>query len=244
MVDSKKALNGHIAVFKVFGLWPSINPTALNHLHLICTFCFSSLGFLITLLIIIPYMNSMKQVIDNLLVSCSVFLAGVKGIIVYMKQSKLQKLFKLIQELDGQITDKNEEEKMKIILNECKNIRNIFIISYLSAWIVLLMHSVWADEEKKYWSSTYLLPFRIAHNRFVYWSVLMFQAIANLCLCLTDAMTDTYGVILGSILGGHLDVLGMKLHALGIVERVVVGNGTTVMFNLIQHIQSYKKCLK
>lgn len=221
-VDTSEVLALHIRIFKSVGLWPPDKRNCLNSLHMFLAFGVGAFGFSAILLGTIPYVNSIKQVVDNLMISSSVVLAAIKGIIVYYNKPKLLQLIGMLKDLDTFITKNEEKSIITVILRDCKSIANMFLAVYISAWIVLAAHSVFAvDDRTKIWSSTTLYPFEFAQLRSVYWIVLIFEALANLLLCITDGMTDTYGAILSNILGAHIDVLGQKLNSLGGKENTL-----------------------
>lgn len=214
-MGSKNVLSGQILIFKFFGLWPSVNPKFYHYLHTAIAFYLLSIGFIVSLGISIAFVKSIKQAIDNLIVSSSVILAFIKGINVYFNKTKLIKLFEMLKQVDDQCSCENEIKKLQKMYLDSKILFNLFLSTYITAWIVLAFQSMWASKDKVFWSSTALYPHEINQNKIVYWLLLMFQGFANFLLVILVAATDTYGVILNHILDGHIDVLASRLEALG-----------------------------
>lgn len=250
-VNSVKVLKYQILIFRVFGIWPPKTPTIISRLHTFVAFYVLSLGFIGTLSLSIMNVKSVKQVIDNLIISSSVILAFIKGVIIYFNKPKILSLFKILRELDDKVSDNAERKCLNIIYGHSQKMLKLFLGAYMTAWIVLVMQSFWADKEKAFWSSTTLYPHEISQNRIVFWFVLVFQAFANFCLCLVVGAADTYGVILNYLLGGHVDILAIRLQKLGFEtegkeQRTANGQkySSTSHVDLSQNVKTYILCLE
>lgn len=254
-VDSVKALKYQFIMFQYLGIWPPNPPTWSSHLYTFVAFYMLSAGFIGSLAASIIFVKSMKQVIDNLIVSSSVLLVVIKGIIIYFTKPKALNVLKLMRELDARVDGDDEESVLAVIYDQSGKLLKLFLGAYMTAWVALAFQSLWADKEESFWSSTALYPYEISQNKIVYWLVLMFQGFANFVECILVAAADTYGVILYHILGGHVEVLALRLKKLGfkrIVGKVepdvitsdAINDGRQYNAGLKECVQTYIVCIR
>lgn len=192
----------------------------------------------------------MKQAVDNLIVSSSSVLAFVKGITFYIKYSEHRKMFALIEQLDKEIDMKcfTEVIVMKRVHKFATFLNRLFAISYIFAWIVLAIQSLFGSSEQVFWSSTALYPGAIGQNYVIYWIVFIFQAYANCVLVILVFVCDSYGVITMMILNGHFDILSKRLRNLGVERRVENKHknnfNATGSFEFVDDSLKLKECIR
>lgn len=213
-MDSLKVLKYHVNIFKVFGLWPTQTTSIWYTFYSYAVIILILIGFPGTLLVSVIFVNSLNQIVDNLVITSSLAMAGLKGINVLIQRKNIRKLFVIIQRLDAEC-DSSKINFFDDIFKESKILLKLFMYAYLLAYTCLGSQSVWSKKGQGLWSSTYFLPFQFADNQLLYNIVFVHQAISNCIICIIDAAVDTYGVILCHILGGHIDVLGSRLKSLG-----------------------------
>lgn len=190
------------------------------------------------------FVQSMNQVVDNLVITSSLIMASVKGIIVFLNQRKLKRLFSMLEELDIGIKSSAEEAMFEGIFAESRTLLRMFLVAYLSAWSCLASQMWWSNTDQILWSSTYLYPIDALQARSIYLGVLIYQCFSNLCICVIDTSADTYGVILNHILGGHIEVLGMRVRQLGQGYGKDRLRDREAGVTLIECVKIYELCLR
>lgn len=252
-INTQQIFNLHIRIYKIFGAWPPKNPGILNRLHMLLAHDINAIGLLVTFLVVIPFYSSIEGIAANLMISSVLIVIGIKTILIYYKKPKILQVFEIIKELDDRVTSKEEAAYLNHVIRECKIITKLFLVAYCSCWIFLVIVCIFTTAEKRLWPSTSLFPHEIAQHEWLYWIVFGFQVQFNLLLCFTAAASDTFGVFLCNILGGHLDVLGNKLRSLGTeninVASVVNRNDSKtgradLQSGLISLIEIHKNCVK
>lgn len=236
----------HIWVYKIFGLWPPDHPSAWYSLFSALAIGLVYVGFPVTLGASVMFVDSMNRVVDNLVMTSSLVMAGVKGINVFLNKSNLKELFKMLDYLDSRIKTKAEEQTFEPIFDECHKLLKMFMTAYLVAWSCLTLQIFWSDTDQILWSSTLFYPFESLKTPPIYFSVLVFQCFSNFCICVVDASADTYGVVLNHILGGHIDVLGSRLRNLGYNDNVKKSTEQELALNkeLIECVKTYEVCIR
>lgn len=253
-MDPLKVLKPQTFVFKAFGLW-SDNRNVVNQLHIAFAFYFISIGFIITLFSSILLVGSMKEVIDNLIVTNSTILAFLKGIVFYIKYSKHLQIFGLIEKLDKSINPQSNVE-LKIMENFVRIANQLsggFTVCYGFAWIFLAIQSIFGSSDQVFWSSTALYPGEISQNRTIYWFVFVFQGFSTLVLVIATFACDTYGIIVTMILTNYIDILSSRLRNLGTseIKPSEVGRASTtshstadVSLELTECVKTFYTCLR
>lgn len=240
-------------ILKAFGLW-SDKRNFLNYLHVTFAFYFISIGFILTLFTSMLFVGSMKQLIDNLIVTNSTILALLKGMVFYFKYSKHLQMFETIKKLDKEIDmQSNTEVNIFKSVNKLTNILSGgFGACYVFAWILLAIQSVFGSSEQVFWSSTALYPGEISQNVIVFWIIFIFQGFATLALVLVTFACDTYGIIVIIILNGYIDVLSSKLKNLG-SEKLLTDSARTATkssrtidtsLEMIECVKTFYTCLR
>lgn len=212
-MDSLKVLKYHVIIFKLFGLWPSENPSIWSRLHSFFVITVIFIGFPGTLFLSMTFVSSLQQVVDILVITSSLAMAGIKGVNVFYQKWKLIEIFKIIKELDRDCDYDIEKKYFTDIFKESKLLFRLFMWAYLLAWTFLGLQSVGSKRGQGLWLSTSLFPFKFAEDKTLFYIVLVHQGISNFCICIIDATVDTYAVILSHILGGHVEVLGLRLRS-------------------------------
>lgn len=245
-VDTRPIFNYHIKIFKLFGLWPPKNPTNLNRWHTFLAFINFGYGFMLTLILTFAFLKSLNGIIDNLLIFSIVLLITIKGSVLYYRKPKILEIFGIFDELNEQIRTSGEAVFVNEIIRECRLLLKIIISCYLSAYTFLAVFNLIADIDNGFWPSTAFYPYEFAQLKWVYWSVFIYQGVADFVMCLTGTAVDTFGVFLSNILGSHLEVLRYKLRALGMNNSNNENDNQNRDFglDLITCIENHKKCLQ
>lgn len=229
-MDSPSILDTHRKVLRLFGLWPPPNQNTTNYM-LITLFYFISISFLTTLFLSILFINSTKQVVDNLIVSSSSISAFLRGIIFFKKYSERVEMFEIMHELDEGINSIEEVNIMKGNKRNAHILFKIFLWSYCIACSFLGVQSLYGKRDEVFWSSTTLYPNGIADNQLLYWVVFLLQAFGTSMMTILSCILDTYTFMIIMILNGHSDILARRLASIGMRDQT-------------EHIDRLKKHVK
>lgn len=82
-------------------------------------------------------------------------------------------------------------------------------------WSMFSAQVIISQPENRIWPSTHKFPFEFAHNPYVYYGVLIHQAVANLVFVYWVLLEDTYPMIMSLILCAHLRILKKRFENLG-----------------------------
>lgn len=214
-MNSCLVLKWHLKIFKICGLWPSENSSIYYKILIIFYNVTVNIGFPISKIICGLWINSVDAAVDYLLIASSITVAAIKAINVLSKRNKFIQLFDVMKKLDQSITCK---EYVEIFQQKCQHSDNLFfitLVSYFMSWICLAIQVIMSKPADRMWSSTYPYPSEFLHHQTIYGAGIIFQAIANFFIVLVDVAVDTYGPSLLHILGGHIEVFGKRLKALG-----------------------------
>lgn len=216
IMKTSNLLTPHKIILQRFGIWSLEPNTIYSYLHF-ASFFFTALAFIATLFTSILFVGSMKQAVDNLIVSSSTVLALIKGIIFYCNHSKHIQIYEMIEQLDNEINPNSHDELT--LMNRVKRFATMlfraYAICYMVAWLALAIQSVFESSEKVFWSSTTLYPGEFWQNRIIYWTVFAFQAFTNLALVVLVFIVDTYGIVVIIISNGYIDIVSKRLRNLG-----------------------------
>lgn len=161
------------------------------------------------------FMTTLNQVVECLIILSSVIVVILKGINLYTQQNKMLELLRSIEKTEKSIILPSHQDKFKEIFRSCRRIFNSYMIGYMFTIFSLVLQAIFSSRDKRSWSSTYIFPYDFAQRSDVYFGVLVFQGLSNICVCLFAVAADTYGVVFTQILVGHVDVLGARLSQLG-----------------------------
>lgn len=218
-MDSLSVLKYPFFVLRLSGAWypENVKPVG-KYLYFVWTivnvFVFGLLFSMIEILNVF-FVASIDVIVVHLMISSTVFVAVFKAYFVLVNRERILKLFKLIRELDRTVGFDETQETFKPIHKFSKLLFACFGCCYLSCLSVVWLHTIFSSPADRFYSSTYLYPYKFLHKPMVYQCLLIFQMLANGTSCFMDIGLDTYGIILVFILYGHFDVLAKKLSSLG-----------------------------
>lgn len=99
-MDSRLVLKWHIRVFKLCGLWPPKGGSILYSIWVVFFTLTVNIGFPISQLICVLWIDSVNAAVDNMIITSSVIMAVVKGLNVLAKKKTFVELLQLMKELD------------------------------------------------------------------------------------------------------------------------------------------------
>lgn len=225
-------LKYHVAIFRWCGFWPYENGSCLYDCWSVLFSVVVAIGFPLTQLVCVAFVDSMDQIVEHLVLSSTVVMASVKGFNVMIQKRKLVQMFSILAEMDENVAIEkaNYKKIFKNVAKNCNMMSYAFFVSYITSWSILVLQVIFSHVENREWSSTYLYPSAYWRQPSIYWGVLIFQAVSNLILCIEDAAVDTYAVVLLDILGGHIDVLKIQLREFGAERNDSIDYKTLVRF--------------
>lgn len=197
------------------GLWP---PEGGSSLYRIWTFTFFAavhIGFPISALVCVFFVDSVDAIVDILVLTSTIVVTTVKSFVILLKQKECAQSLKIMREIDKKASGSTCENEMKKVVRQCLIMTRAFLSFCLSCWVLLALQITFSSPETRQWSSTYHYPSEFMHKRSVYVAGLYFQVISNLCSCATDAALDMYLASLLHLLGGQIEVFGLRLQQLG-----------------------------
>lgn len=214
-MDSRLALKWHIRVFKMCGLWPPEHESTLYKIWTIIFTLAVNIGFPVSQLICVLWVDSVDAVVDHLIITSTVIMAALKGLNVLAKKKTFVELLNLLNKLDETITHEEHDKIFKQKFRLSDGLLVLFAVNYIGSWTCVAIQVIMSNPEHRLWSSTFLYPSEYLHHQHIYLGGLIFQSISNLLLVFVDICVDTYGASLLHILGGHIEILGQNFQALG-----------------------------
>lgn len=214
-MDSRDVLKWHIRVFKFCGLWPPEDGSILYSMWVVFFTLTVNIGFPVSQLICVLYVDSVNAAVDHLLITSTVIMAAIKGVNVLAKKKIFVELLHLMKQLDETITPQEHDNIFKKKFRNSNRLLSLFCVCYIGCWTCVSIQVIMSKPEHRLMSSTFLYPNAFLHQQAIYLGGIVFQSISNLFLVTVDIMVDTYGASLLYVLGGHIDILGQRLQSLG-----------------------------
>lgn len=241
-------LKSNVALYRFYGMWPPLMKSYFYPLLTTIVLLIVGIRFPITQLVNIFLVDSVDEIINQCLIA-SVTVAGtVKGVNVYLQQSKLRKLFQLHREMLV-IWAKGTDVQFETIAKNNVRILDLFIWMYIAGGIGIVLQAIFSTPGERIYESACLLPRQFGENLVVYYLVIGFQLSCVFFYCVANAIEDTYPVILNLMLCGHFDTLQKQLVNIG-VEKVAPTIGYHCRLNQKYYIQLgnciyyYQSCLR
>lgn len=101
----------------------------------------------------------------------------------------------------------------------CLQVRGSALLVRVLSWfyystVVASFAVAYLSEERRFmWQSYY--PFDYQHSARMYYALLLFQLVASFLVSFIYSSLDLYAAALYRVLGAHIDILRMRLEALG-----------------------------
>lgn len=207
----------HAKVLEGLGLLAPIKRSIVHYFHVSILFYFFTTLFLSTLFASVLFISSTKQVVDNLIVTTSSISAFLRGIIFYMNSKERIEMFKMMKELDDEISPMTRIEKniMNSVHRRARTLFRMFLTCYCMAIGFLWIQSFFGKKNEIFWSSTTLYPNGINEIKSLYWFFYLVQGVGTTMMTILSCILDSYQFMLLMILDGHTDVLFHRLKNIG-----------------------------
>lgn len=201
----------HLFVFKTFGLWPG-EQTFRDFSRLLFAFCFTILGYICLLLLSTLFVDSIEQILNNLIVITSLIIVYVKGLIFYYNQSEFLHALDLLVVLERKFCRNIRSESSKI-RKACALGRTLFLsfsFCYASVWISWAIQTIQTSFEDQTSTSN-----GTAIDQYKTISAFLFKAYALSVVVIFLTIFETFGIIKNIILSAHIDLLSDRLCRIG-----------------------------
>ena len=244
MIDSATVLKYNILWFKGCGVWPSDQPSILYKIYTVFVLVFVFFSFPLSMFMCVFFVDSVTEMVDHLLGTLTLWQVGIKGFNVYLKKAKLMELLNMLKRMDHHVVTASDKAIFEPTMWAARFFFKLFCVSYSCVYIVLVLNAILRPYNAVLWKSTKLFPSDLAHDPYVYLTVLTYQALSNGHLLFVCISVDTYGLFLNNILCAHLDVLRHRLRNLGYPP---IENGLPIKsaeHQLLECVQYYKLCIR
>lgn len=202
-------------VFKACALWPPEGGSTLYSIWMVFFILTVCIIFPISQIVCVFWVDSVNAAVQNLLISSTITMVVIKGMNVLANQKTFLEFFHVLSELDSTVTPDEYEKIFKKIFFVSDSLLNLFCFNYNVSYVFLAIQVIVSDPADKLWASTYLYPIDFLHQRTIYLGGIIYQAVSNLAIIYISMCVDTYPASLLHILGGHVEVLGLRMQALG-----------------------------
>lgn len=248
-------LNRLLIVFEKFGLWPPAKRTIRHFFQPICLVFVPLISYLCILTTSILFVDSIELKINSLLISFSTVAVLAKATILYYKHSELIEMVDLTSVLGSEVHRDNENE-MKIIKSAFKSGQLLFYsycVCFTSSWLFWACQSIFMGDETLIWSSREAYPPIMGRNRYVFSSMLLFQALAAAIDVALEVLSDVFCITVNMIFAAYLDVLAERLCRIGSTrDGLSLSGSSRECFDgthdetdyLKECIQMHKTCLR
>lgn len=205
-----------LKIWKICGIWHDADQPIWFTIYAYTIYIVLYLLFPICIGASIFFTNNFDEIIEILVVFPST-LAGLKGLFVVFQKKQLLELFQYLNEMDLEIQTIEHRSIIQKKLNESNFLVKFFYSEYCVTIVLSFIIVIMANDRSFMWPSWYPLDYE--HNSIIYYGLLCYQLIASLFVAVLNTSLDTYGSALYKVLGGHLDILGMRLQQLGVVQK-------------------------
>lgn len=205
--DIPLGFRSHVFIMRVTGIWPTTNDPQW--------YKWLTGGFLSSLAILYPlslfvntfYAASIHDAMDHLFTSLTFWTVGFKAGIIYWRCVEIRAIFRIHDKLLTDDIDRTAHMNTRMHL--------IFTLLYCSGWCCFLVQVICSKAEEAIWPSTTRWPFEFAAIRWVYLTVVVYQAVYNLLGAIWAAMQDTFYMAIMNTACSHVIELKRQLAQLG-----------------------------
>lgn len=205
--------------FRLFGLLPAENLSFLYSLLGVLSFFIGGIGIVFCQILSILYVQSTDDLIKELLLFCTTSTVAMKIILIHLRRQHLLNILDIMKTTDKRVENYEDINKMKDVYAYCRRVTIFYSSIYIGAILTLCFEVIFLDKFECTWKSTALIPNDFVQQPTIYYSVLLFEAIANTLNCSISWALDTFSFLLISLLCGHIEVLSLHLKNIGNLEK-------------------------
>lgn len=225
---------------RVSGMWPPIKRPNYYYLLSLIVFIGIGIGCPLTQVLNMLFVDSITDVMDQCLISITMFASAWKGVNLFIQHRKIREIFELHRDMLRH-TSKAENDRFSALAATNVRLYYFFIAIYMCGWTGVCCQTIFSSPEKRLWPSTYFLPLDVAKLPSVYLGVLFYQGLSEVLFCIWNALQDTYPIIMILMLCEHIDQLQERLKLLGIEQKKVQGK-KSVLITDAEHYGQLKDC--
>lgn len=205
-------MNYHVTTWKLVGLWHWKEQPRFFTIYTIIATVFIYILFPLSIFLKLFFSNSIIETVDIILFFPTA-MCGSKAYLIVRKRTEILEVFEMMKKLDEQIT--NEVFRHKIQMRARQSQRFIYLLAsmYYMSSISNFLSAVMNSKRVLVWASWY--PFDATSDVDVYHGVLIYQFVATLYMATIIQSIDVFGGSIYCVLGGHLELLGERMSALG-----------------------------
>lgn len=228
-----RGFRSHVFGLRVTGLWPTIDDDSRRYT------CFTAASYLLVG-IIVPLMvsaniitaDSIEGAMDHLFLSLTYHTSAVKAAIIYWHRDSIRDYFRMYANLLRGV-DCATTERMNIRIH-------VWLTAvYILAWTAIAIQTVFTAPEEAIWRSTVHWPYEFARSRWLYLTVLVYQALSIFVNIFWVGVEDALYVALINAACSHVTELKERLRRLGTQQ-----NDLLFYKDLIKCCERYEKCLR
>lgn len=208
----------HLWVWKMCGVWhpPDDGQPSHRYWYLVYSIVLNAIFFFLFPFFIavqLIWANSMREFVEIVLILPTT-MVGLKSLLIIRNQSKLLRVFELLDRMDGMLKFEDEKQVIRDAVSGSRILVAALSCEYYVSIVAFFVVAVMMEGRVLMWASWYpLLDYRNVSA--IYYSLMAYQLVGSLCVGFTSASMDVYGLALYRLLRAHLNVLGSQLSQLG-----------------------------
>lgn len=241
-----RSFRSHMFVMRSTGIWSMPNDPLWYDLLTIVLFFF--IGFLYPLseFINIFFVDTVEKAMDHSFLSLTCWSTAFKAGVFYWRRDSIRELYRIHAEFLRTANHHSAPDiNSRIVRVNIRVHRNISTL-YVLGWCGFVAQTMLSPPGDGMLSSTGRMPFDFTQRRSVYWTVMIYQMVSNLCLSVWAANEDAFSIALMNTLYGHMAQLKDRLQHLDREYSPDVNADRDFWFykSLIECCQRYEDCLK
>lgn len=205
----------HVMVWKVCGLWTLPGNPLWYRVYCIALYTIFYVLYPLCIGLALMFTENVNEMIDILLILPTAC-AGVKGCFVIAKRRELRKLFVLMDRMDEMVKKCEYVDLIEKALGESLTLVKVLSLFYYSTCVSSFIVPILVEERRLIWPSYYFVDY--TNNVGAYYFFLFFQWFSSFLVSFIYSSLDLYAAALYKMLGAHIDILGMRLRAIGRLE--------------------------
>lgn len=236
-MDSTSLIINQLRAFRLLGMLSAKNSSYLYSLLGLASFFVAGIGFITCQGISILYVQSTNDLIKELLLFSTTVTVTIKIVLFHLRRQHLLNILDIIKAADNRIENHEDINTMNNIYMFCRRITIIYSSFYIGSIGTLFFELIFLDKPERTWKSTILIPNDFVQQSTIFYSILVFQAIANTLNCFVSWTLETTSFSIISILCGHIEVFSLHLKKFGNMKNESATH--TKRFKLLDYLNYY-----
>lgn len=212
MTLSIQSLKYHMIIWKLCGMWDWDGRPKLYPIY----------GAIITILFYIIFPLGIfvqlfftTNVYESVQILCILFTSGCgfKLWLVMRQRPLLNRIFELMEILDLQITTTEFHAVIMVGVRRAQIVNIVGCLFNYVTSILLYIAKLIENDGTLIWP--FYVPFNYRENAMIFHALLIYQFLGSMWAAMVHSTVDAVGGSMYSVLGAHLDVLGLRMSRLG-----------------------------